>query len=167
MTVNDKLVELQNINPNILVHLGVKSAFVAIDTPGGLLSRMDELTDYYRCARLRRLKSAYSDIKVALYPKTSLSGFSNLIPSEVIEFANYYGVDSSLIKAYANANKSLNKFKPFDTREVIDTYYKRFYPGIVVLVRGSENGRYWTYEEQLIDMHGGKVDNECKETDNL
>ena len=167
MTVKDKLLELHETNPNILVHLGAKSAFIAIDTPDGLLNRLDEITEYYRSSRLKRLKSVYGDIKVALYPKTNLSGFNNLTPNEIVEFAKYYGVDSSLIRSYISANKNLNKFQPFESREVIESYFKRAYPGFVILVHGSENGKYWTYTEQLIDMNGGKLDIEREENDNL
>ena len=153
---------LNELNNEELVYIGSKSAFFFIGHPQEFIEQAEDISAMWirKCEKAK--DKAYNNLIAheEVKPKVGVNGVKQIynvttrkkenvpVPYEEL-YKKWQQREASLKKTLENAEMAFEKFKPFLERVVKDSYKRIDGTGTVVIIRGSEVGNFWTYQEYL------------------
>ena len=152
---------LERVSPEELIYFGTSkgSNFIAVDTAANVIKNIDIYDQLIRNDLTRIHDKCANDL--SNLPRKIVEIQDNLekaeTPDEIDKWSKKYeAFVERMMNAYSARNNNataLRTWVPLKEREVEDTYPHTAYDkGTVILVKGKENGKYWSKEEFDLDM---------------
>ncbi len=163
--------KLKTLNPEEDVYIGSKSAFFYIGKPDGFNKTVSELDLHWYKTFSNRIKSA--QVKLDNYKATKPSPNMTPITRKVwdtelgknveteLKYEHFLAIWEKRVKEYENqvehAMEVFSKFKPFNAREVKQSYRNIDDTANIVIVEGEESSRFWFKSEYETYCKTGKL----------
>lgn len=151
---------LERLSPEELVYLGTNkgSNFIVVDTAENIIKDIDIINDVMLEELNRHYNRNIHELSklpratVEIQEKLEASTHSDDIDKWTKKFDLYI---DKIVTAYNGRNNyavTLRTWIPYKEREVVESYPHTAYEhGTVVLVKGKENGKYWSKQECDLD----------------
>lgn len=131
---------IDNLPEDLVLHIGSDTGFFFIGNNVEFYRDVGQIESEYLQTAHKRLKENLKRIK----------NLTEELKKPRVDFAQTKIVSGKIKTAVEKAQcseKYLSEFKPIKSREVVSEYKKSNEPGICIIVTGSENGKYWSWEE--------------------
>lgn len=137
---------METIADDVVVHIGAKTAFFFIGTKAEYEANIDLVQQDLQARTMISLEESRN--RADFFKEKILN------PDEEAGSDKYWKLLadrayklSKLYRAIPKLEDYLDTFVAVREREVLDQYDRLLGDGIVIVVDGKENGRYWLYEE--------------------
>ena len=162
--------KLEELSPDEIVCIGSRSAFFFIGYPKEFIENEEKFNERWRKTFEKNLESAKTSYESCLKNPPSPDSevkrrerdeklnrmVDMVVPYEVL-LKEWESKLNQLQESIATAQKKLDKFTPFLTRDVKESYRKIDNDGTVIIIRGYEVAPYWFKKEFDLSKRKGFV----------